>query len=61
MLDLINYKEKKFLLNSNMVLRNVGNKYWVLDTRLGNQYRLNNISYDIWNLVREKKSITNVI
>ena len=61
MLDLINYKEKKFLLNSNMVLRNVGNKYWVLDTRLGNQYRLNNISYNILNLFREKKSITDVL
>ena len=29
--------------------------------RLGNQYRLNNISYDILNLFREKKSITDVL
>lgn len=61
MLDLIDNKGKKFLLNSNMVLRNVGNKYWVLDTKFGNQYKLNNISYDILSLFREEKSISDVL
>lgn len=40
------------LLEDSIVLRGLGDKYWALDTSSGNQYKLNEVSYFILNLLR---------
>lgn len=47
--------DMKLMLNSDIVLRNVGNKYWALDTKNGNQYKLNEVSFFILNVFRKPK------
>lgn len=46
------------ILNSDVVLRNVGEKYWALNTKDGNQFKLNDVSFFILNAFREPKSIS---
>lgn len=50
--------KKNILLNSDIVLRNVGDKYWALNTKDGNQFKLNEVSFFILNVFRERKSIS---
>lgn len=49
------------LLEDSIVLRGIGEKYWALNTSSGNQYRLNDVSYFILNLLRTQMSTTQVV
>lgn len=39
--------EETYVLNEDIVLRSIHDKFWCLDTKKGTQYRLNRVSYDI--------------
>ena len=57
MLDL----KKSFCLSDTIVLRGLTNKFWALDTASGNQYKLNEVSYFILNLLRSPITIGQLI
>ena len=44
-------------LNEDIVLRGVSNKYWALNVKNGNQYRLNEVAHFLLNCFREPKPI----
>lgn len=46
-----------FVLSDNIVLRGVGEKFWALNTKNGNQYRLNEVSYFILDMFRKPTRI----
>lgn len=48
-------------LDENIVLRSINDKFWALDTRLGAQYKLNRVSFDILSDLDGKKSILKVV
>lgn len=48
-------------LNETVVLRGLADKFWALDTSSGNQYKLNEISYFILNLLRSPTSVKQVV
>lgn len=52
---------RPLMLEENIVLRGLGDKYWALDTASGNQYRLNEVSYFILNLLRSQMSAGQVV
>lgn len=54
MLDL----EKIYFLNEKMVLHNINDKFWCLDTENGTQYRLNRVSYDILSEIKKQQKIS---
>ena len=49
------------LLENSIVLRGLGDKYWALDTLSGNQYRLNDVSYFILNLLRTQMTTAQAV
>lgn len=49
------------MLNTTIVLRGLGDKYWALDTLSGNQYKLNEVSYFILNLLRTPASMEQAV
>ncbi len=49
------------LLADSIVLRGLGDKYWALDTSSGNQYKLNEVSYFILNLLRTPMTTAQVV
>lgn len=49
------------VLEDSVVLRALRDKYWALNTKSGNQYRLNGVSYFILNLLRVQMSATQVV
>lgn len=49
------------LLEDSIVLRGLGDKYWALDTLSGNQYRLNDVSYFILNLLRTQMTTAQAV
>lgn len=49
------------LLERSIVLRGIGDKYWALDISSGNQYRLNEVSHFILNLLRVQMSTDQVV
>ena len=49
------------LLEDSIVLRGLGDKYWALDTSSGNQYKLNEVSYFILNLLRTPMTTAQVV
>lgn len=49
------------LLEDSIVLRGLGDKYWALDTLSGNQYRLNDVSYFILNLLRTQMTTVQAV
>ena len=49
------------MLDENIVLRSINNKFWALDTRLGTQYKLNMASFDILSALDGKKNISEVV
>lgn len=57
MLDL----KQKYKLNDNIILRRIDDKCWALNIENGNQYRLNDTSYFILDLLREMSTIENII
>lgn len=57
MLDL----KQKYKLNDNIILRRIDDKCWALNIENGNQYRLNDTSYFILDLLRETSTIENII
>ena len=52
---------RPLLLDDSIVLRGLGNKYWALNTSSGNQYRLNDVSCFILNLLRIQMSTEQVV
>ena len=50
-----------YVLNDNIVLRSVHDKFWALDTKKGTQYRLNRVSYDILSNLMSGVSMAEVI
>lgn len=50
-----------YVLDENIVLRSINNKFWALDTRLGAQYKINRVSYDILSLLDGSKTVKEVI
>ena len=52
---------RPLLLEDSIVLRGLGDKYWALNTSSGNQYRLNDVSYFILNLLRIQMSTAQVV
>lgn len=52
---------RPLFLEDSIVLRGLGDKYWALDTSSGNQYRLNDVSYFILNLLRTQMSTVQVV
>ena len=57
MLDL----RKSFCLSDTIVLRGLANKFWALDIVSGNQYKLNEVSYFILNLLRIPMAVEQLI
>lgn len=57
MLDISNI----LCLNETVVLRGLADKFWALDTSSGNQYKLNEVSYFILNLLRTPATIEQVV
>lgn len=57
MLDL----NSRFILSEDIVLRSIGGKCWALNTQNGNQYRLNEVSYFLLNLLREKSTLEDIV
>ncbi len=49
------------LREDSIVLRGLGDKYWALDTSSGNQYKLNEVSYFILNLLRTPMTTAQVV
>lgn len=49
------------LLEDSIVLRGLGDKYWALDTLSGNQYKLNEVSHYILNLLRVQMTTVQVV
>lgn len=39
--------DKIYVLDENIVLKSINDKFWALDTRLGAQYKLNRVGFDI--------------
>ena len=54
MLDL----NEVLILSSDIVLRGVGDKYWALNTKSGNQYKLNEVSYFILDIFRKPMRVS---
>lgn len=50
-----------YVLNPNIILRGINNKYWALDTKSGSQFRLNQLSYDLLSFIDGKKAIKDII
>ncbi len=50
-----------YVLNPNIILRGINNKYWALDTKSGSQFRLNQLSYDLLSFIDGKKTIKDII
>lgn len=57
MLDL----NEVLVLSSDIVLRGIGNKYWALNTKRGNQYKLNEVSYSILDVFHKPLKINSMI
>ncbi len=57
MLDL----NQRFILNTDIVIRGVGEKYWALNVKDGTQYRLNSTSFALLNALHEEKSLNDLI
>lgn len=57
MLDL----KKIYIINENIVLRKIDNKFWALNIENGNQYRLNDVSYFILELLRKAHTFEEII
>jgi len=49
------------MLDENVVLRSINDKFWALDTRLGAQYKLNRVSFDILSCLDGKKTVSEVV
>lgn len=50
-----------YSLNSNIILKGINQKFWALDSKIGTQYRLNELSFDILSLMDGKKSIEEIV
>ena len=48
-------------LNEAIVLRGLADKFWALDTASGSQYRLNDVSYFVLNLLRDSLAVEQVV
>lgn len=57
MLDL----RRGYKVKSDIVLKNVNEKYWALSTTTGNQYKLNEVAYYILNELTDPKSIIELV
>ena len=57
MLDL----KTEFILNEDIVLRGIGDKFWALNVKDGKQFRLNKTSYAILNSLRSETAIGVVV
>jgi hypothetical protein len=57
MLDL----EKKYILSEDIVLRNVGKTYWGLNTKSGDQFKLNEVSYFILDQFRKQLTVKELL
>lgn len=49
------------VLDTDIVLRGVGNKYWALNSKNGNQYQLNEVSYFMLEVFRKPTDIKTLI
>lgn len=49
-----------YQLDDNIILKSINNSFWALDTRLGGQYKLNSVSYDILNRINGKDSLQEI-
>jgi peptidyl-tRNA hydrolase len=56
MLDL----NTEFILKKDIVLRGIKNNFWALNTTVGNQYKLNEVSFYIMNQLHEQKTISQI-
>lgn len=57
MLDL----NRKYIINSDIVIRGIGDKYWALNVKDGKQFRLNSTSYSIMNAFRDVTTLDAVV
>ena len=48
-------------LNEDIILRCVNDKFWALNTKNGNQYHINRVTYDILSSIDSKSSVSNII
>lgn len=50
-----------YVLQEDMVLRSIHDKFWCLDTKTGTQYRLNRVSYDLLSNLKPGVMVVRVI
>ena len=51
----------KYIINSDIVIRGIGDKYWALNVKDGKQFRLNSTSYSIMNAFRDVTTLDAVV
>lgn len=49
-----------YQIDDNIILKSINNSFWALDTRLGGQYKLNSVSYEILDRINGKDSLQDV-
>ena len=49
-----------YQLDDNIILKSINNSFWALDTRLGGQYKLNSVSYEILDRINGKDSLQDI-
>ncbi len=48
-------------LNEDIILRCVNEKFWALNTKNGNQYHINRVTYDILSAIDSHTTVNNII
>ena len=48
-------------LNKDIILRCVNDKFWALNTKNGNQYHINSVTYDILSAIDSNSSVDSII
>lgn len=48
-------------MNEDIILRCVNDKFWALNTKNGNQYHINSVTYDILSAIDSNSSVDSII
>ena len=48
-------------MNEDIILRCVNDKFWALNTRNGNQYHINRVTYDILSAIDSNSNVDSII
>lgn len=51
----------KYILNDNIILRSINNKFWALNTSNGDQFKLNKVSFRVLSALNGRETITSII